>query len=1554
MKNTYSIINMSTKISSARYMILAILLIFSLSPLMKVQAQSYCSPVKLNGGGFYTSIHRVIDNGGSYTITLRIEHNGCDDPDCKPLNQYSVQAEPGSYSNVYYEVVKGDVSINGINLGPNIAGWPYQGFRISSINGIGDGQAGVFYITYTLTHLQDQHCMAKAGDLQYEVLFVVDEFLEVINCPVQPYYLPPDGGKIGPNSKIGPELTALANAPGPYVSDDIFQIVDDTEVMIEAFPIQGSFQALLNLLQASYGLSNVLPDPSNKSIIGQIPIANLLSLNNVNELDYARPFYPVNMDIGEATTQGDQAMLSDVAKDIFKVSNNRSINGEGIMVGVLSNSFDSKGLAANDVDKFDLPGSPNHPYNTNPVVVLKDLGFEASDEGRAMMHIIHDVAPGARLAFHTGVLGAPDMAEGIRALAAAGCDVIVDDITYISEPFFEEGLVTQAISDVVNDPAGAYMQEVSYFTSAGNFGDKSYENTFVAGTSNTPGIYGTPHVFGTINGNEDIYNEISLPAGKYTFVLQWNDYSSFTETSVDLDIFLSNGEGSGFLGYNKDNTGELALEVLPFNITVPTTTNIVIVNTTGAPVEFKYVIFRGHNPTSVEYANGNSTITSHANSFDAITVGAVNYMNTPALGGTLSIEPFSSKGGPVSYINGEARPKPDIVAPDGVSTGVAGYESFYGTSAAAPHAAAVAALLQDASKTYNNHSLTAEEIRSILSSTALQGPTGVDNIYGYGFIQADAAIETLANPRSIITGIYTQPEDSVPGLHTIIVDVDGHYLINGGSVIYFNGQALPTNYGAGGTSLEATIQPFEELYPPIQVYNPPLNLNGPGLDGGFSDPVFFNEKPTIVGTIQNYTKYYGESLPAGGFTADYTIHYADGSVEPLTNANPYYQRITDIAIETGADDDTESMGGALAEIGDWPIFPSFNDPLNPLYTGSIDPNSVEAEILYNYSFRFEDGTMTIEKLDLTISPNDMEFTYGDDITGFSFSYDYNRDIIDDAVEVVLDQQIDDAYTGDMALNYAFMVDPESISGDLGDLTNKSFFISTDAYLEGQALALINAAVTGQALALINGQALALVNGQSLDQVAGQALALINGQSLNQVTGQALALVNAMDMVTGQALALVNGLSQTQSTGQALALVNAETLVQVPDIPEYWDEAYINGEALDLGTDFLTNGQSMTQATGQALALVNGTTINELSNLDAVIILTVEDIETATTTGTVELLSVNLITGNTVTNGNPHSIVPGAFNPANFNVSYGLGELTINPAQVNITGTHQVINQGEPEPDYTGYNFVYNGFVMGETESDVFGPAGPSYSTGYVNPPGDPGIYPVYLAPPSGNYTYSFPDPVNLYVNPDENGTKHVKPKLRCIEENGNGQFIAYFEYENANADYVYVPVGPENILTGDPGASWTFLSPQPELFQPGGSNGTAWEVLFNGVKITWTVSSQDHGHKSGVGSSASSTSSRCNKSAEATGQDQQSIEEAIFSKLYPNPAGDLLNIELEHPVTGEADIRVYDIYGKNCDVSLERQSDQHFRISLAGLPAGMYFVKARHSQGDEVLRFVKK
>ena len=144
-----------------------------------------CTITKANGGGFFTTISSVINNGGSYTVVLTIEHNGCPgggQQGCKELSHYSVEADKNTYSNVAVTVIEGDMEYDGIDMGWNLGGDPFNGFKIDETEDIGDGNAGVFTITYTIDYLQDQQTSAKAGNNSQIASFTIAEFQQVYNC----------------------------------------------------------------------------------------------------------------------------------------------------------------------------------------------------------------------------------------------------------------------------------------------------------------------------------------------------------------------------------------------------------------------------------------------------------------------------------------------------------------------------------------------------------------------------------------------------------------------------------------------------------------------------------------------------------------------------------------------------------------------------------------------------------------------------------------------------------------------------------------------------------------------------------------------------------------------------------------------------------------------------------------------------------------------------------------------------------------------------------------------------------------------------------------------------------------------------------------------------------------------------------------------------------------------------------------------------------------------------------------------------------------------------
>ena len=107
--------------------------------------------------------------------------------------------------------------------------------------------------------------------------------------------------------------------------------------------------------------------------------------------------------VGTTTTKGDIAQHSDLARLGY------DIGGKKIKVGVLSDSYDKQ------------PGNPalanilNNDLPSRGVKMLDDSPFGGIDEGRAMLQIVHDIAPDAKLAFRTGIRSSGDLPKELRS-----------------------------------------------------------------------------------------------------------------------------------------------------------------------------------------------------------------------------------------------------------------------------------------------------------------------------------------------------------------------------------------------------------------------------------------------------------------------------------------------------------------------------------------------------------------------------------------------------------------------------------------------------------------------------------------------------------------------------------------------------------------------------------------------------------------------------------------------------------------------------------------------------------------------------------------------------------------------------------------------------------------------------------------------------------------------------------------------------------------------------------------------------------------------------------
>ena len=144
-----------------------------------------CAITKVNGSSCYsTTLTSVtLNSNNTYTIVLTVVNNGAPGPDCKTLSHYSVEAADDTYSNMFITVVSGNMTYNHTIATENIgASTPFRGFKVDGTGGIGDGHAGVFTFTYTLSTLQRQRTDASAGGDDNIATFEISDFETVLHC----------------------------------------------------------------------------------------------------------------------------------------------------------------------------------------------------------------------------------------------------------------------------------------------------------------------------------------------------------------------------------------------------------------------------------------------------------------------------------------------------------------------------------------------------------------------------------------------------------------------------------------------------------------------------------------------------------------------------------------------------------------------------------------------------------------------------------------------------------------------------------------------------------------------------------------------------------------------------------------------------------------------------------------------------------------------------------------------------------------------------------------------------------------------------------------------------------------------------------------------------------------------------------------------------------------------------------------------------------------------------------------------------------------------------
>jgi subtilisin family serine protease len=428
---------------------------------------------------------------------------------------------------------------------------------------------------------------------------------------------------------------------------------------------------------------------------------------------------------GRVTTQGDAILRSNQLRAL-------GASGRGVKVGIVSDGANSWRAAANTGDlpaKIITYGScstrADDPQNCRSRLTC--------NEGTAMAEIIHDIAPDAEIAV-AAVSTSLEFIQQINRLANTfKADIIVDDLGFFGEPYFEDGDLARAVS--------ALPSNILYFSSAGNSANIHYEKEYSA--------FGTRHNFGFQSNINDDAIGFGIRPNRGAFVLmQWADRYANANSNYDLFVFDQNNEVGRSTGVNTT-----AIEgVCIYNGSANDAVRFALINKVSGSNRRLEMFFLGSY--GIEYPTPQGSVFGHAGTRRAIAVGAINVGSNSAA--------FYSSQGParVNFPSLQLRAKPDIAATDGVNvTGVGGFSSpFFGTSAAAPHAAAVAALLLSAGP-----EVTPSDVRSAILAAASGG--GSSNSVGRGLINALGSFQRLGiqlNSNGFIPGFQDGSPTKVP------------------------------------------------------------------------------------------------------------------------------------------------------------------------------------------------------------------------------------------------------------------------------------------------------------------------------------------------------------------------------------------------------------------------------------------------------------------------------------------------------------------------------------------------------------------------------------------------------------------------------------------------------------------------------------------------------------------------------------------------------------------------------------------------------------------------
>jgi hypothetical protein len=484
------------------------------------------------------------------------------------------------------------------------------------------------------------------------------------------------------------------------------------------------------------------------------------------------------------------------------------VSGQGVTIGVMSGNVTSLAVIQGRGELPSVtvvPSSPGGQLNPN-----------SNDEGTMMLEEVHAVAPRASLAF-CGPETSVDYPGCIQQLIAVGATVLVDDIAFY-------GYDMMSANDDLESAVQSVLSQnptVMLFTAADNMNGSYWEGGYapvslasLGASSLICGSQTDNYVEGFAGaGLQNLTDSVS---GTYPILFEWAD--PFNANASNFDLYLFNTSNNSWVCTNGASSSTALLEALAV---AQTGTYDLVIGTPDQTLAGKFLklLIPGDGATALSAPTSGGIFSPQTFVPGVVTTGATNASD--GIGDT--IEPYSGTG-PINLIfpSPVALQAPYMVSLDAIYVDASGTTFtpssdglFHGTSAAAPNAAAVAALIRSAFP-----GLSPTQVTTALETGAAQlGATVPDGTYGYGRVDAMGALGTVPGPTissfsgaTILGGSSSAPASfTVSGTGTLKLSVQSSTpalvpasLVSAGTA---GVTVAPTSCGAPTTACTVSVTP---------------------------------------------------------------------------------------------------------------------------------------------------------------------------------------------------------------------------------------------------------------------------------------------------------------------------------------------------------------------------------------------------------------------------------------------------------------------------------------------------------------------------------------------------------------------------------------------------------------------------------------------------------------------------------------------------------------------------------------------------------------------------